>query len=200
MRLLQRIAEDEVVAEFLRAEIQSKRFGENIRKALGNVDDRIITEPDLNDPEENRYRKKILGDARGYGRNKGLFENFPRQVNWYRAVVSKEELKSVMYINYSYWNELSSGTRLPAEAAKNIQNGVEVFDVSNDGFKQIQHEIRRGAVFPKLIFVSRNERARVVVLEGHARLTAYFLDEAHIPAELEVMIGFSEQFAEWDLY
>ncbi|TNJ66064.1 hypothetical protein FE784_11615 [Paenibacillus hemerocallicola] len=42
--------------------------------------------------------------------------------------------------------------------------------------------------------------SRIVALEGHERLTAYLIDTEYIPPELEVIIGFSEDFVAWDLY
>ena len=200
MKLNNQIVEDEVIAEFLLAEIHSSRFRKNIIKALGGHDLSIITEPDLRNVEENNLRKYILGEARGYALNEDLFENFPHDVKWYSASFTKQELCNVLYIDYSYWNELSNGTRLPGDAARNINNGVNVFGVSNEGFQKIHVDMMKGMVFPRLIFVSRNENSRIVVLEGHARLTAYLLDEEHIPEELEVIIGYSESFYQWDLY
>lgn len=200
MKLLHRISEDEVIAEFLRAEIDSARFAEGIVRALGDVDVSVIREPDLNDGEQNRIRKQVLGEVRGYGRDASLFENFPDEVEWYAAVMSREELSSVMYIDYSYWNELSRMSRLPGDAAQTIRSGIEIYGVSNDGFLAIGEAIKRCKTFPRLILVACNARSRIVVLEGHARLTGYFLDRERIPAELEVMIGYSERFAAWGVY
>lgn len=114
--------------------------------------------------------------------------------------LDRQDLNEVMYINYSYWNELSSNTRLPLQASKNIMNQIEVFGISNQGFLDINLALKNGKVFPKLIFVSMNENSRVVVLEGHARLTAFYLDKDYIPDELEVFIGLSDKFSVWDLY
>lgn len=200
MKLLNRISEVEVIAEFLKAEINSKRFGLRIKSALGNVDVSIITNPDLNDDQENLYRKRLLGEVRGYGKNKKLFENFPSKVIWNKAIFSREDLQSVMYIDYSYWNELSSHSRLPIVAAKNVINDIKIFGKDNSGFKEINSDIKQGKTFPKMIFVSCNKSSKIVVLEGHARLTAYFLDIEYTPAELEVIIGYSEDFVAWDLY
>jgi hypothetical protein len=36
-----------------------------------------------------------------------------------------------------------------------------------------------------------------IVLEGHVRLTAYFLALEHIPEELEVIVGFSPDMDDW---
>ncbi|ULL16377.1 hypothetical protein DVH26_19150 [Paenibacillus sp. H1-7] len=200
MKLKHQITEDVMIAEFLKAEIDSQRYGSTIKKALGDVEVSIITNPNLNAEDENKYRKWLLGEVRGYGKNKALFENFPSEVNWRIAVFSQEDLQSVMYIDYSYWNGLSNNTRLPMDAAKNVLNNVEIYGVKNDGFRAINSVIKQGKTFPKMIFVSCNENSRIVALEGHARLTAYFIDKEYIPPELEVIIGFSEDFAAWDLY
>jgi len=200
MKLVNKISEDEVIAEFLKAEINSKRFSNSIIQALKNHKVTILTNPNTKNKEENVIRKSILGVVRGYGENRDLFENFPTDVTWYRAIFSKEDLTKVMYIDYSYWNELSNHSRLPIIASKNIVNDVQIYGVSNDVFREIYSEIRQEKTFPKLIFVACNENSRIVILEGHARLTAYFLDSTYIPQELEVFIGYSEKFESWDLY
>jgi hypothetical protein len=200
MELKQQITEDVMIAEFLKAEIDSQRYGSTIKKVLGDVEDSIISNPNMNDEDENKYRKWLLGEVRGYGKNKALFENFPSGINWRMAVFSKEDLQSVMYIDYSYWNELSNNTRLPSDAAKNVLSNVEIYGVKNDGFLELNSVIKQGKTFPKMIFVSRNENSRIVALEGHARLTAYCIDTEYIPPELEVIIGFSEDIVAWDLY
>lgn len=200
MKIVSQVQEDEVIAEFLFAEVNSDRFKEGILNALGDHDLNLLIKPNLNDQAENQIRRDILGETRGFGRNSDLFENFPTEVKWYEAFFEKQDLNEVMYINYSYWNELSSNTRLPLQASKNIMNQIEVFGISNQGFLDINLALKNGKVFPRLIFVSMNENSRVVVLEGHARLTAYYLDNDYIPDELEVIIGFSDKFSVWDLY
>jgi hypothetical protein len=59
---------------------------------------------------------------------------------------------------------------------------------------------RSGARFPTLILVGKNRESPLVVLEGHMRLTAMFLVPECLPAELEVMVGFSEQIENWGCY
>ncbi|QHW34019.1 hypothetical protein GZH47_26650 [Paenibacillus rhizovicinus] len=200
MKIGNQVQEDEVIAEFLFAECDSQRYKAGILHALGDHDITLLHKPNLNDQAENRKRRNLLGQTRGFGRNTDLFENFPAEVKWYKAVFEKQDLDEVMYIDYSYWNELSGGTRLPLAAAENIMNGMEVFGVSNQGFIDINFAHKNGKIFPRLILVSMNENSRVVVLEGHARLTAYYLDREYIPDELEVIIGFSEEFSGWGLY
>lgn len=130
MQIVSQVQEDEVIAEFLFAEIDSERFKNGILQALGDRDLNLLLNPNLNDHTENQIRRDILTQTRGYGRNTKLFENFPSEVVWYKAIFFRQDLNEVMYINYSYWNALSSDTRLPMQASKNIKNHIEVFGSS----------------------------------------------------------------------
>lgn len=200
MKLIERISEDEMISEFLRAEINSSRYRNMIIENLGVYDEKILTEPDLHDEKENQVRRQVISAVRGYSKNEDLFEDFPTNMSWYKAIFTVLDLTNVMYIDYSYWNELSLNTRLPKNSAQNILAGVEIYNVSNQGFIDMNHEIEMGKTYPKMIFVARNEKSRIVILEGHARMTAYFLKPQNIPEELEVIIGYSEGIANWGLY
>ncbi|MFT4307780.1 MAG: hypothetical protein ACMXYM_00220 [Candidatus Woesearchaeota archaeon] len=196
------VSEDEVVAVFLKGELGSQRFGAHIRQLL-EQDGRgtgLVLHPNLQSEEENLYRRSLLGLTRGFGMNRDLFERFPDDVRWKNARIPKEELERVKYINYSYWNEISRGTRLPRDAAKRILNGDRAYGVGNDGFFEILSAIKEKRALPRMILVAKSRRSRVVVLEGHARLTAYFLAPDHIPRVMDVIIGFSDRMPEWGLY
>ncbi|MEK6847890.1 MAG: hypothetical protein AABX50_02070 [Nanoarchaeota archaeon] len=200
MRILHQITEDEVITNFLKSEINSKRFRKPIILALKNKSKKIILHPNLKDRKENQFRRKLLGKVRGFGMNRDLFENFPNNVKWFKAFIKRQELKNVKYINYSYWNELSNKTRLPSEASKNVQKGLKIFNVDNEGFQQILSKIKKGKKLPDMIFVAKNKKSRMVILEGHARMTGYFLEPKHIPKKLEIIIGYSNKINKWGLY
>lgn len=197
MKILKEVSESEVIAEFLKGEIKSKRFGKDIIDSLKKEKKSkyVVIHPDLSNKLENKFRKKLLGKVR-----EEFFENFPTDVKWYKAIIQKQELRKVKYIDYSYWNKLSNDTRLPVRAAKNVKAGVKIFGVSNNGFFEILSEMEKGRKLPIMIFVAKNKQSRLVVLEGHARLTAYFLNEKYIPKEMKIIIGYSENLAKWDLY
>ena len=202
MKIIKRISEDEMIAEFLKAEINSPRFGKKIIDSLkkDKKTKKILIKPDLKNPNENIYRNNLLGKVRGFGKNKLLFENFPKDMTWELATLNKNELKKIKYISYSYWNELSNKTRLPLEAAKNIKKDVEIYGISNKGFFEILSEIKKGKKFPSIILVTKNNRSRIVILEGHARITAYFLEPKYIPSKIKVIIGYSNKINKWSLY
>jgi hypothetical protein len=202
MKLLEPLSEDEMVALFLKGEIASSRFGQTILALLDRdgMEHRIVRHPDIGNEAHNAYRRELLGEFRGYGRNVSLFEGFPNDVRWYRALVSKPELSEVVYIKYDYWIELSGGSRLPRDAARRIREGVEIFGVSNQGFWKLAEGIRAGASLPQVILVGTSDHSPFVILEGHARLTSYFLVPELIPQQLRVVVGLSEHMGEWADY
>jgi hypothetical protein len=215
MRTVRPIGEEEMVALFLATEYPAPRTHQHIVQVLQREgwSPRITEQPNLHDGRENAQRRSILGAYRGYGRNTDYFESlppnveyldyfegFPPDVQWERAMLSRQELEQVKYIEYDYWIELSGGSRLPRDGASTILAGDEAFGVSNQEVRQMAEVFRSGARFPTLILVGKNRESPLVVLEGHMRLTAMFLAPECLPAELEVMVGFSEQIENWGCY
>jgi hypothetical protein len=202
MRHIAEISEHEMVALFLKTEIASPRWEADIVQRLerDNVARKIVDQPDIADAGENAYRMQLLGEFRGYRRDESLFEDFPEYMAWERVALTQDELWRVKYIDYDYWVELSKGSRLAVDAARAIRAGEVVFGVPNDGFLTLANVLCSGATFPELIVVSVGEDSNLVVLEGHARLTAYALIPEAVPAELPVVLGTSPDIVRWGLY
>ena len=196
VRVLRDSDEEEMVAVFLRGELTSERFGQAVREALValNRPEELITAPDLADQEANSARRSILAKTRGYGESRELFEFFPARVEWMWTQIQPTELAAVRYIEYSYWNELSGGSRLAVDAARRIDEGVRPFGVSNARFRAAADAVRDGVRFPPLILAGplHNE---LVCLEGNLRLTAYAL--AGFPVHLECLTGVSPALRRW---
>ena len=78
MRKIKPSSENEMVCEFLKMEIDSDRYRENIEAVLKEmrVSRDIITNGNIISEQENTLRAEILGRFRGW-RNAELFENFP---------------------------------------------------------------------------------------------------------------------------
>jgi hypothetical protein len=145
MRIVESVSEDEMIAVFLKAEINSPRFGDSILNHLSHhtLDRHLIDDPDTSNEHDNQRRRDILDAYRSYTQKGDLFENFPQTMTWWRVALSRDDLTRVRYIKYSYWIELSSGTRRPVDAAPNIRNGMTVFKVSSQPFLDAVSTIRQ---------------------------------------------------------
>ncbi|MBD5130353.1 MAG: hypothetical protein HDT43_10615 [Ruminococcaceae bacterium] len=176
MNFLRASSEDEMILEYLNAEYRSERFSEQIKKALKTLmlDESVILSANLNNAAENTSRKKLLGEFRGYGLNRELFENFPSEIQWSVCGFTSGDLKNIRYIDYSYWNELSRGTHSPLTAAETVRSGIEIYNLSNEGFLKAAEFIKNGGKFFRPILLT-SDFERFVIVEGHFRITAYAL-------------------------
>lgn len=201
MRLLRPSREAEMVALFVRTELPAARFRDKLQALLerDGLPERVITDPDLDDDAENQARLRLLTQHREYGTRTGLFDGFPDDVRWQWMAITPAELARVRYIDYDYWVELSGGTRLATDAAPLIRAGVAPFGVSSAWALGMAREVACGARFPPLILVITEPGGDLVVLEGHARLTAFMLARDQLPPELEVLVGSSPAMTRWGL-
>ena len=93
MELLRRVPEEEVAETYVRAELESERF-----------------------------RDQILAGTRGW-RIGGLFDGFPDELEWHRAALAPDEVLDILYIDWQWWLTISGGTRSPRDAARRIRAG-----------------------------------------------------------------------------
>lgn len=185
-----------MIACYLAGEITSERFGDAIRAALADrgLSDDVVTAPDLSDAAGNRERRALLAATRGWDEDREMFAHFPEDVSWVWARLRPDALAQVRYIEYSYWNEISGGSRLAAEAARRIEAGVTVFGVPNTRFLRLADALKRGERFPPLILAGPAPDD-LVCLEGHLRLTAYAL--AHFPTDLDCLVAIDDRLSDW---
>ena len=202
MRRLRAISEDEMIAVFLACELGSFRFGDGLRQLLKRdaVEPAVIAAPVLASEQQNDYRRRLLGEVRGLGRDTANFHGFPNDVTWERCLLTSDEVSRIAYCDYSYWLELSNGTRKPADGAARIKQGVkQIMRQNTDNFRRAAAALRAGTTFREMILAT-HDRDRLVVIEGHLRLTAYMMEPDLIPDELEVILGSSERMTDWHLY
>ncbi len=210
MRLLRPASEDEVVAVFLRAEADDTgRYRDTILARLDS--DReppgILARPDLGDPRQNAYRRRLLGDLRGFGRGEMMFVGFPQRVEWHRAALSRDELLEVRYIDDrdsdDFWVTLSGGSRRPRDAAARIRAGIGpqwaigVWDLA--GSAAVVRRLCEGSL-PELILATGPGPGRVVAVEGNGRLTSFALWPDLLPDAIEVYCGIAEGLEGWGLF
>jgi hypothetical protein len=182
-----------MVAVFLGGELDSGRYGPRLREALtrDGRDERLLAEPDLADDEENAYRRALLDSYRAYDRREGLFLGFPVHVDWYRGRATRNEILEIRYIAWDWWLTLSGGTRRPREAAARIRAG-EI-----EGQTAEEDEPLLEAAAKPLIAVTTSALEPLVLVEGHVRLTAYALFPERLPAQLELVVGVSDEMTGW---
>jgi hypothetical protein len=112
----------------------------------------------------------------------GLFDGLPGDLDWERDALTRDEILAILYINWDWWLEISGGTRLPRDV-----------DVSHAD----RATATAAPAIPELIVVTDPERSKLVLLEGHVRLTSYAKFPECLPDELELHLGVSPRIGEW---
>ena len=172
MKLIRKTNEAEMILEFLKWELNSKRFNEDLNNAINELglDSSIILNGNIEDEQENNDRLKIMKKFRGYP-DEELFERFPNIQEWKFLELNESDIDNIYYIDYDYWNELSNGTSKPVEAAKVIKSGKEIYEVSNQPFLD-GVEYNKTNKFPPVILITCNNE-KYLIIEGHSRMTVY---------------------------
>ena len=172
MKLIRKTNEAEMILEFLKGELNSKRFNEDLNNAINELglDSSIILNGNIEDEQENNDRLKIMKKFRGYP-DEELFERFPKIEEWKYLELNEKDIDNIYYIDYDYLNELSNGTSKPVEAAKVIKSGKEIYEVSNQPFLD-GVEYNKTNKFPPVILITCNNE-KYLIIEGHSRMTVY---------------------------
>lgn len=171
MQFLEKSSEAEMVAEWLKAELWSARFGKPLKKLLRRFKQgqKLINQPQLTNKRENLLRQKILFTYR-----KDVLRGFPQKILWQKVTLNLSDLKKIKYLNQDYLSERTSKSKLIKQAARHV---------AKHGW------------FPKMILIATQPGAPVTVLEGHLRLTAYLMEPEAIPNKLIAFIGYSNGFS-----
>ncbi len=184
MKIISSSSKERAVLEWLKAEIDSARFSDDLYEAIKKLgfSEEIITKANLDDKQENENRWQILKTYRTW-----LDRDFD-DYEWKLVELDKNDVLELDYIDYSYWNELSDNTHKVGRAVKNIEDDKVVFDVPNDAFHLIAKDVERGKDFNPIIVVSKHGNKQGEILEGHLRATGYALSR-HAQKSLRAIWG-----------
>jgi hypothetical protein len=196
---LGRANEDDVVLAFLQAEIDSARFGSSYASILANSGlsrHLLIDQPDRASPRDNSSRAELLKRVRGYGCGQLLFAGLPTDVAWRRVSMEQKDFSKLRYAKCPPWIELSGGTRLVTEGAKNVAPGGPAEDAALN-IRAVVADLKSGKRYPDLIGVE-GQNGDIILMEGHTRATAYVVSP---PAEpIGCIVGSSPTMTSWAFY
>jgi hypothetical protein len=187
-------SEDDVVLAFLRAEIDSPKWGPNYSNALRELNlDRVslVDAADLEDARACGVRKDLLGRVRGFGRDVALFTGFPKDTTWRRVKVEPSDFQRLKCISKDErWSKLTGGTRLIRRAARNFEDYPELADRVRVAIQRIEQRLP----IAELIMVETGS-GELVLVEGHTRATAYAVlgDRS-----FQSFIGISPLMGQWN--
>jgi len=128
-----------------------------------------------------------------------MFRGLPDEIDWSLVELPPEEALEIRYIDWDWWLDLSAGTRAPLEAARRIRAG-EIEGDDSAGWEPVAARLHSDRPAPPLIAVADPSRSKLVLLEGHVRLTGYALFPEYLPDKLPVFLGTSPWIDEWCMF
>jgi hypothetical protein len=212
---------DEMIANFLQAEIGSSRSkGSVISFATKRgIDHSVIEKPDVGDVHENSLREMLLGDCRGWNRNSMLFANFPRRISWQKVRITDADTDNIRFGNYHLWIELAGDSRNPKDLATRLKSGsieteldakldAGIIDDNRrreqqgniDSINGCNDAIKRGHTpYPTIAVCPENE-GTLILLDGCARMSALFATERVVG--IEMFVGFAplSELSKWGYF
>ena len=191
-------SEDEMILAFLQAEIDSDKRRQQIKQVLESLkcDESIIREGDITNKLENSLRRVLL-DYRGFRFHDLLFNGFPEDVQWEVYNFTLNELEDFYYIRSLEFCEFTHDTRKIKDSVSAILKNIGRPQTIND-FQGAITALKSGKIFPHAIAVT--DKTRIVLLEGHKRITAYCYLNGQCEYQPKFILGYSSNIHKWNFF
>jgi O-antigen/teichoic acid export membrane protein len=188
LRLIRRVSEDEVIAEFLKSDFHCPEF-EQYHEPLRE----IVVRPNFHDAVENAKRRALL-----YIRHLALWNEIPASTEWYEAELNEMNLDQIRIFPRAQWLKLARGNfSITAvtecvRARKHTMDAPFLSKISAIGTKLLSEDVVFGAV----LLIGVNENEPLTVLDGNHRLVAAMLASPSGLPKLRFMCGLSPRMTD----
>ena len=187
-RLIRRVTEDEVIAEFLKSDFHRHEFRE-YRDSMSD----LVLNPDLDSAEDNTKRRALL-----FIRHLSLWKELPEETEWYEVEVTEEELNNIQIFPRAQWRKTAKGSFTATDVAAGIRSRPHLLEttflakIDDIGMKLRQPNPGLAAV----ILIGVNENEPLTVLDGNHRLIAAMLSPPSRVNKLRFLCGLSPRMTE----
>jgi O-antigen/teichoic acid export membrane protein len=188
IRILRRVSENEVIAEFLKSDFHNPEFREYQRTFR-----EIVIKPNFNDAGENEKRRALL-----FLRHLALWKEIPNGTQWYEVELNEAGLDYVRVFPRAQWRNLAHGKFSITEVVENLHERRQFLEasftskISAIGDQLNRENARLGAV----ILIGLDENKPLAVLDGNHRLVAAMLASPRRLHRLRFICGLSPRMTE----
>jgi len=184
-------SEDEMIAIFLRAELHSQRFGEQLRKAIAalGLSVEVLFAPPC-DAAASVARRDIIAVYRGWGKYESVFGGMPDDITWHWVELSEQEIRErVFTIKWGFEEEFHT------RSADKISSAKQQWQ--KDSIVQLRNTVVEQRVLEPPILLAKQDLRRLVILEGHSRILSYLVQPELVRFPITAMVGTSDRMSEW---
>lgn len=189
MRKLRLLAEDEVIAEFLRNEFHHREFDEDRTKFQA-----LVENPDLRSSAENSLRRALLFRRRG-----ALWRELPADTQWWETELQGADVERIRFFPRAQWRKLSCGRFYVNEIVERIRSAGPQLD---ENFRRKLHAVsndlqQTNSDSTSILLIGQDESSPLTIIEGNHRVAAaLLLSPGALPAHFRVLCGLSPHMDE----
>jgi O-antigen/teichoic acid export membrane protein len=184
VRLLRRLAEEEVIAEFLRSEFHHPEYDE-YRVAFES----IVQRPDLSNPRENEVRRALLFLRRG-----AMWRELPPDTAWYAVGLAMKDLSRIRFFPRAQWRRVARGSFYLPQVVEHLQWELQApgEDEFLNKLRTLSSSVREGMANPSVLLIGVNPTGPLTILDGNHRIAAAMLGRRPAPlGQFRFICGFS---------
>ena len=183
VRLMRRVSEDEVIAEFLKSDLRCAEY----REYLETMHE-IVLRPHFEDERENAKRRALL-----YLRHLALWKELPSDTEWFEVELNEADLRSIRVFPRAQWRKLADGNFSISKIAEGMRTRQHALDPAFLAKIAAIRDllIQDDSMFAAVILIGVSENEPLTVLDGNHRLTAAMLASPRMLKRLRFVCGLS---------
>ncbi|MGI9101297.1 MAG: hypothetical protein ACR2IF_02520 [Terriglobales bacterium] len=175
-------SEAEVIWEFLRNEFHHHDFDRDRDRFAA-----MVESGDANDPRQDALRRALFYRRRGH-----MWNQIPRDTQWWRVQLEDSDLDRLCVFARTHWRKIGGRNCLLRHVVEQIRardfhgvrvvggtahGGVEISDVGSivDGVRAFSRDLAARDDRSAVVLIGINDELPVTILEGNHRLTAALL-------------------------
>jgi O-antigen/teichoic acid export membrane protein len=188
VRLVRRVSEDEVIAEFLKSDFRAPAF-QQYQQSL----DEVVNNPNLDNVRDNAKRRALL-----FIRHQSLWKEIPVGTEWHEIELNDASPGQIRAFPRAQWRRLARGDFSIAAIAKGIRNQQHLpLTEFQSKIASIGKRLRLDDPgFSAVILVGLTDSAPLTVLDGNHRLAAALLAFPTSVNKLRFLCGLSPRMDE----
>lgn len=171
IRLIRRISEDEVIAEFLRSDFEDtayRKYHQTLRP--------IVFQPNMQDENESAMRRALL-----FLRHRSLWKELPMETEWFEAEVGQSNLGQIHVFPRAQWRKLARGNFVATDVIKRLGRMRPEEKIPKDPFlaklATMRSNFSEGGSMPgSVVLIGLSEKGPLTILDGNHRLIAAALE------------------------
>jgi O-antigen/teichoic acid export membrane protein len=187
-RLIRRVSEDEVIAEFLKSEVNAPEFRQHqatLRK--------MLTNPNLDDAGDNAIRRALL-----FIRHRSLWKEIPSGTNWCEVEINDADLGQIRAFPRAQWRKLARGRYEIDNIADRLRTHQHKVDAPFlNKIAAIRDQfLKDDPGFGAVILIGLNDSEPLTILDGNHRVVAALLSSPARLKSVRFLCGLSPRMME----